>query len=116
MLEQEEPNGTLRRDSIMNFEENAILIYKDLYGVVKSVEGRYVTFVYVDTNKEETVHYELLHVVHLVFKKQPGTYKHWTKKDILFLKKNIHLPNENLARLLGRTPTAVADKKTKHRL
>lgn len=107
----EEPAGMITRDSLMNFEEGAIIVYRDRYAVVKYVVKKDVTFCYVDSNVQETINYNHLHVVHLVLKKPLAIVKKWTEKDINFLRANIHLPNSNLARLLGRTEAGIANQK-----
>lgn len=117
----------IRRDSLMNFEIGATVEYLDSFHKVTEIKGNNITIRSIDLGLIETVHYTQLHVKKLpktvlkdeikpvqnllTYDYHPNERKPYSQKDEHFFKQNIHLPNTNLSRLLGRSETAIAAKK-----
>jgi len=57
--------------------------------------------------RQEEVKKKLKILIELKERSKDRIYHNWTKQDDEFIKQNLHLPDRELARIIGTTPAAV---------
>lgn len=104
----------IRLDSIMNFEQNALVDYYGRKAIVMTRFKKTIRVRFLDNGLYDHIHYSDLHVLEYeaFVHSTDEARKHWSIMDLDYLRENIKDPVHKLAEALKRTIGSIEVRKT----
>ncbi len=103
----DEPGFVITRPSLMNFEINQIVGFKERVGKIEAISGRMVHVHFMDNNEWQNILYYELKLIKDVERVASRKQKPWSELDIQMVRDYKHLPDEDLSIMIGRSVYAI---------